>query len=102
MNPKWEDHQLQSSKVSYANKADCSSSSEGRVIIWGNGQLKCHEPGGGGQLMEDRPSLPAIVFNHVGQFNDELPLFILLAGLECMFLEQRQKNSQTWVIINHK
>lgn len=34
-----------------------------------------------------RPSVPAVVLDHVGQLNDELALFILLTALKGMFLE---------------
>lgn len=34
-----------------------------------------------------RPSVPAVVLDHVGQLDDELALFILLTALKGMFLE---------------
>lgn len=32
--------------------------------------------------------VPAIVFHHVRQLDDELPLLVLLTGFKCMFLEE--------------
>lgn len=34
-----------------------------------------------------RGSVPAVVFDHVVKFNDVLPLFVLLAALEGLFLK---------------
>lgn len=36
---------------------------------------------------QEAMSLPAIVFNHVSQLDDELPLLVLLTALKCMFLQ---------------
>lgn len=33
--------------------------------------------------------LPAIVFDHVGKFNDEFSFFVLLTALKRMFLEKK-------------
>jgi len=35
-------------------------------------------------------SLPAIVFNHVGKFNDKFSFFVFLTALKSMFLERRK------------
>lgn len=32
--------------------------------------------------------LPAIVFDHVGKFDDEFSFFVFLTALKCMFLDQ--------------
>lgn len=40
-----------------------------------------------GRVPAARPSVPAVVLDHVGQLDDELALFILLTALKGMFLE---------------
>lgn len=36
-------------------------------------------------------SLPAIVFYHVGKFNDKFSFFVFLTALESMFLEEKNQ-----------
>ena len=43
--------------------------------------------GSGGPLREEPLSLPTIVFDHVSQLYDELAFFVLLTGLEGVFLK---------------
>lgn len=45
----------------------------------GQAGLEPHASGSGG-------SVPAVVFNHVVEFNDVLPLFVLLAALKGLFI----------------
>lgn len=36
-------------------------------------------------------SVPAVVFDHVVEFNDVLPLFVFLAALKGLLLKRREK-----------
>lgn len=38
-------------------------------------------------MRQEWGSVPAVVFDHVVEFNDVLPLFVLLAALEGLFLK---------------
>lgn len=38
-------------------------------------------------MRQEQGSVPAVVFDHVVEFNDVLPLFVLLAALEGLFLK---------------
>ena len=40
--------------------------------------------------------VPAIVFHHVCQLNDKLPLLVLLTGFKCMFLEEGREEDHLY------
>lgn len=44
-------------------------------------------------MQKEQGSVPAIVFDHVVEFNDVLPLFVLLAALEGLFLKGGERLS---------
>lgn len=41
--------------------------------------------------MEFSFSVPTVVLNHVGQFNDVLPLLVLLTEFEGLFLQENKR-----------
>lgn len=47
-----------------------------------------------GPFLVAQPLVPAIVLNHVGQLDDELALFILLAALKGVFLQCTAQDSE--------
>lgn len=44
-------------------------------------------------MQQEWGSVPAVVFDHVVEFNDVLPLFVLLAALEGLFLKGGERPS---------
>lgn len=48
---------------------------------------------GSSHMRQEQGSVPAVVFDHVVEFNDVLPLFVLLAALEGLFLKRGEKTS---------
>lgn len=44
-------------------------------------------------MRQRQGSVPAVVFDHVVEFNDVLPLFVLLAALKGLFLERGERPS---------
>lgn len=48
---------------------------------------------GWSHMHQEQGSVPAIVFDHVVEFNDVLPLFVLLAALEGLFLKGGERLS---------
>ena len=45
-----------------------------------------------GMSVQTQRSMPTILLDHVSQFNDKLALFVLLTGLESMFLVIRTRD----------
>jgi len=43
--------------------------------------------------------VPAIVFHHVCQLNDKLPLLVLLTGFKCMFLEEGREEDHLMALL---
>ena len=52
--------------------------------------------------VETLHSLPAVVLDHVGQLDDELPLFVLLAALERVLLWNQRQTARPSGAFNHK
>ena len=48
-----------------------------------------------------RVLVPAIVFDHVCQFNDKLALFVLLTGLKGMLLRRRNQDRYIHGTVGH-
>lgn len=48
---------------------------------------------GSSHMRQEQGSVPAVVFDHVVEFNDVLPLFVLLAALESLFLKREERTS---------
>lgn len=44
-------------------------------------------------MWQEQRSVPAVVFDHVVELNDVLPLFVLLAALEGLFLKGGERPS---------
>lgn len=48
---------------------------------------------GSSRMRREQGSVPAVVFDHVVEFDDVLPLFVLLAALEGLFLNRGERTS---------